>query len=535
MIGRCIASGLAFIPSFSVGGAGAAGSPYANAEFGGIQLSQALNSNMNSISENAQIIEKESAQLLAKAGYTRRQEDWLFQASLAKKEMEQLNVQLVAAEIRLAIAEKELENTEMQIEQSKSVQDYYKSKYTNETLYNWMITQVSNVYFSAYKLAYDMAKKAEKCYRNELGIFDESAESFIQFGYWDSLKRGLMSGEKLIHSLQKLDAAYLNGNKRDLEMTKHISLAQMYPEKLLELVSLTRTSLDLKEIIFDMDYPGHYRRRIKSVSVTIPNVAGPYTNVSFMLSLQSAKIRKNSLLTGGVYDEDVDDPRFIYQTGGNQSICTSSAQNDSGMFELNFNDERYLPFENAGVISSWELSLPAGCNQFDLSSISDVILHINYTARYDGVLEQAARTALLPKLPNAGRMFFSLKQDFPDAWAQMTSKVMNVTFKTEHLPFFLRGYSEEYMVINDIEIVFTSKEEIDPTNKYILFKGLTLPLNTIVKHYGDMYLYFAGIKLDDDYPLCIGNCTIDFSNSGISDMDSTCDVICSLGLLYDNE
>jgi hypothetical protein len=34
-----------------------------------------------------------------------------------------------------------------------------------------------------------------------------------------------------------------------------------------------------------------------------------------------------------------------------QSIATSHAQNDSGMFELNFRDERYLPFEGAGAIS----------------------------------------------------------------------------------------------------------------------------------------------------------------------------------------
>jgi Tc toxin complex TcA C-terminal TcB-binding domain len=34
-----------------------------------------------------------------------------------------------------------------------------------------------------------------------------------------------------------------------------------------------------------------------------------------------------------------------------QSIVTSSAQNDSGMFETNLRDERFLPFENSGVVS----------------------------------------------------------------------------------------------------------------------------------------------------------------------------------------
>jgi hypothetical protein len=43
--------------------------------------------------------------------------------------------------------------------------------------------------------------------------------------------------------------------------------------------------------------------------------------------------------------------------GSIQSVATSNAQNDSGLFELNFRDERYLPFEGTGAISSWRLEL----------------------------------------------------------------------------------------------------------------------------------------------------------------------------------
>jgi hypothetical protein len=41
------------------------------------------------------------------------------------------------------------------------------------------------------------------------------------------------------------------------------------------------------------------------------------------------------------------------------SIAASTAH-DSGVFELNFRDERYLPFEGAGAINStWTLDLPS--------------------------------------------------------------------------------------------------------------------------------------------------------------------------------
>lgn len=57
-------------------------------------------------------------------------------------------------------------------------------------------------------------------------------------------------------------------------------------------------------------------------------------------------------------DTEGDDPRFADNLGAIQSIATSGGQNDSGLFELNFRDERYLPFEGAGAISRWRIELP---------------------------------------------------------------------------------------------------------------------------------------------------------------------------------
>ena len=67
------------------------------------------------------------------------------------------------------------------------------------------------------------------------------------------------------------------------------------------------------------------------------------------------------------------------------AIATSSGQNDNGMFEMNFRDERYLPFEGAGAVSSWQIELVAdrSLRQFDYDTLSDVILHLRYTTRED--------------------------------------------------------------------------------------------------------------------------------------------------------
>jgi hypothetical protein len=485
---------LSLIPEFGTGGAGIGASPIASFHIGGVNLIEAANGAAAALQRASQSLDKEASLLLTKSGYERRKEDCDFQAKVAEMESKQLDKQLLAAEIRLLIAEKELQNMELQIEQSQVVNEFYKDKFTNEQLYNWMITEISKVYLDAYKLAYDMAKKAERCYKAELGIYGDTTP-YIQFGYWDSLKKGLLAGDRLIHDLHRLDAAYINENKRALELTKHISLAEMFPKELIKLITEKETTLDLEEYLFDMDYPGHYMRRIKSVAVTIPNVAGPHTTVSFMLNLQSAKVRTNTSCTNGYDEETGNDSRFNYQ-GVGDIICTSSAQNDSGMFELNFGDERYLPFENAGAVSEWRLTFPAGCDQFDLSAVSDVILHINYTALYEGGLALKAKAALQDKLPEAGRMLFSLKHGFSAEWGLLneSNNEMDFELKMEHLPFFLRGKADDMNVASAALVLVSKKanlkgKSITLTNESSL--SFALGMTTEPATCGDLYLYSA--------------------------------------------
>jgi hypothetical protein len=120
----------------------------------------------------------------------------------------------------------------------------------------------------------------------------------------------------------------------------------------------------LPEEIFDLDYPGHYFRRIKSVSLTLPCVVGPYATISCTLRLLKNSIRINTANGDNGYPRNTDDQglpaddsRFIENNIPVKAIAASNAQNDSGMFKLSFRDERYLPFEGAGAVSQWLLEL----------------------------------------------------------------------------------------------------------------------------------------------------------------------------------
>ncbi len=375
--------------------------------------------------------------------YDRRQEEWDHQVALAEAELSQFEKQLAAADIRLAMAEKELANQEKQIEYSEEAQAFLKDKFTNQELYSWMVSELSGLYFQAYQLAYDMAKRAERCYQHELGINDTG---FIQFGYWDSLKKGLLAGDRLQLDLKRMETSYLEKNLREMELSKTVSLSMLDPEALLRLTETGECFFNLPEQSFDLDYPGHYFRRIKNVSLTLPAVTGPYTTVSCTLTLLSDRYRHQASI--GEADDD-----FTWNVGATQSIATSSGQADSGLFQLNFQDERYLPFERAGVISSWKLSLARpDLAQFDYSTISDVLIHVNYTARdggenYRTEVEDRLTSALNSLITSDGGfpLLISLKNYYPDAWARMRQAdtsvpcAMDFDISPAHLPFFLRN------------------------------------------------------------------------------------------------
>lgn len=464
--GYILAGGLALIPKFVIGVSGFGGSPSATGSTGGPHFSQAAEAAVLTLTAISHALEKGASIASTIGSYTRRSEEWDFQKSQAVQELTQVDKQISAATIRWQIAQNQQSNLDLQIQQTQEVDDYMHSKYTNQDLYDWMITQISTVYFQAYQVAYDIARRAEKAYQFETGQYDTTV---IQFGYWDSLKKGLLSGEKLALDLRRLESAYLDQNKREYEITKHISLAQFDPVSLMQLKTNGTCTITLPELLFDMDYPGHYMRRLKSLSISIPCVVGPYTSINCTLTLLKNSVRLNNQVGSG-YPRDTTSPsddRFRDDLAATQSIATSHGQEDSGLFELNFRDERYLPFEGAGLISQLRLDLPQNCNQFDFTTISDVILHLRYTARDGGdTLRQAASDAVQAALPQGGVQIFDLRGEFPTEWYRFlypdtagSEQALQIPLSNEHFPFLVRSKT---INVTSIELL----AQIDDTTPY---------------------------------------------------------------------
>ena len=402
-------------------------------KFGGSQIGAAGRAVAEGLSTVGTFNEMSASMAAMESSNRRRDEEWKHQIETARLEGLQLDKQIEAAKIRRDIAERTLEVHQKSVDQAEEVFMFYGDKFSDFGRYTYLSNRLHGLYRVAYNSALSMARMAEQAYRAErpddLTLFDG--------GFWDADSAGLLAGERVLNALQDLERRYIETNYRQLEVEQSFSLAQLAPDRLAALRNTGECTFDIPEWFFDLTYPGQYRRRLKSVRISVPCVTGPYVNVGATLRLDRSEIQLSPLAGSA--------PKSMRHT---TAIATSKAQNDAGVFDFNFRDERFMPFEGAGAISSWQLSLPKALRVFDYSTIADVVVHLSYTANFDGNLkdrletEAAGIVADLKQDESLVRVF-SLRREFPDVFHRLATSPLGTdigfTLEARHFPFFLSG------------------------------------------------------------------------------------------------
>lgn len=424
------------IPDFEVGFSFGA---HSTVTLNGQQFASALNGAATLVSTVAGGLSTGSTLAGFKAGEIRREQDWLLQLRQAELEVNRIEQDLVAAEIRLQQAQQELDNHDFSREQSEAVEAYLTRRFTNAELHRWMANELSATYSKAYGFALDLARRAERCFQFELG---KPGVTFVRSGQFVGQRKGLLAGNELTADLQRMEAEYQMANRREYELVKRVSLAEIDPWSLLQLRESGQCEIALDESLFDLDHPGHYFRRVKMVRVSLPAVTGPYVSTAGRLTLSSSMIR-----TEGTVGSEL----FSAQPGGTTTIALSTGQDDSGMLEPSLRDDRYLPFEGKGAVSTWSLQLPRA-RSFDYGSISDVVLEISYTAREgDPAFRQSVEDGLASRLqarahagaPNNSTgptRAWSLAAAFPEALqALRRDGEASIVFPASAVPMLLSG------------------------------------------------------------------------------------------------
>lgn len=393
------------------------GSPFAMT-YGGQQLGSALNATSSAFELSSYISSYRADRSLTMAGYGRRIQDWSLQLSLAGYDFKQIGSQISAADAQKKMADQDLTTHLRNLEQSREVEQFLKSKFTNKELYQWMVGRLNALYFQTYTLAFELARSAQRAYQYELN----TSQTFINFGYWDGIRAGLLAGEGLLLELNRMEKAYIDGHNRSLEIERNVSLMQLDPKALLDLQNSGECTFELSERLFDYDFPGHYCRKLKSITVSVPAVVGPYQNIKATLTQLSNHVVQrpdvsavNFLLSGD--NSTLPGPEILRSNWRiNQRIALSRGVDDSGMFQVNFDDDRYLPFEGTGAVSTWRLSIPRQTNRINFSAISDVIVTLNYTAHDGGAFFRQQVTSLPALKPFAGSKLFIMNQQYSQQW-----------------------------------------------------------------------------------------------------------------------
>lgn len=334
------------------------------------------------------------------AQYRRRHQDWTLARDQATLEIAQIDVQLALEAEREIASRLLLQQTQTSLAQARSSYDFLSQRFTNSQLYQWFTHQLSHFYYQVYDSTFSLCQFTERSWRYEMA--DTTTQPFFQNQTWNSTYRGLGPGERMKLGLVKMKNACLLGNERELEIRKTVSLRLLHTKENISdtsalsinkpwddttaadksvikgirstLVDTGQCEFELTPALFENDYPGLCLRRIKSISISLPAILGPYEDVRAILSQTSSEV----VMPGA-------DKTVMNNLRANQQIALSTGVDDNGLFTLNFQDERYLPFEYTGAISKWQLSFPNLVAQKALlESLTDIIVHLQYTARVGG-------------------------------------------------------------------------------------------------------------------------------------------------------
>ncbi len=331
-----------------------------------------------------------------KGNYARRADEWQLQKTVAEKDVAQLKEQLNELQLQISMANKQYNLTEMEQTHTLAVYQMQTHRFSGKALYDWMVGRLTGLYYQLFDAAQPLCLMAKSALERDIDA-SKTQSLFVNSG-WNNLYQGLLAGEDLMLNLQKLENVWLMEEQRALEVERTVSLASHYQnltdksfplaDTIMSCISDNKAekfgteqdyvnihddilfvSLNIKSLQLATDYPETMHlgtiRRIKQISVSLPALLGPYQDVQATLSY------------GG---------EATSLANGCSALAVSRGMNDSGQFQLDFNDGKYLPFEGIDISDSGTLLLrfPNATKKQKvlLQSLSDIILHIRYTIRF---------------------------------------------------------------------------------------------------------------------------------------------------------
>ena len=349
-----------------------------------------------------------------------RVQQWQLQLVSAQGSVTAAQNQLSSATDQVTTAQDDLTVARLQQTQAGATLQTLQGQVTSPAMYSWLVQVLGGVYRYFLQQATAVAQLAQA----QLA-FDraEPPQTFIRADYWQppailvtaatpANTYGLTGAEQLSEDLSTLDGYAFSSDQRSLNISQTFSLSQVMPQEFLDFRSTGQLTFQTPMSWFDADFPGHYLRLIRQVSLTIVALVPPSRGIRATLASNGI----STVATAGPYGfSDV----TLQREPGLIAVTATSAA--TGVFTTDLQPEMLLPFEGNGVATTWSLTLPPAANPFDFSSITDVMLTIDYTALADYGYRDLVVRSLNANRARSGDCLFSLATGYPDQWYQLTN------------------------------------------------------------------------------------------------------------------
>lgn len=353
---------------------------------GGTKLAENLVSAAESYASRFAQRQLDAAKTKLQAELERRKKEWTLEDEVADAEVVEVEKQEVVNEIKTQQVEKKHKNIENEILRSEQVYEVLSEKFTNNDLYVWLEKELGNVFRQYVNLLIDVAKMAERAYHFEIDGTTDTVSEFIGNNYWDSFYKGLLAPERILLDLRRMEKAYLENDRHEMEITRPIRLSELQAKaSLYNCQGDFATPLDnlkangncefvITKEFFISEFDGHSFQRIKNIQLVIKLSEGiELYSLNAEMNLIGSKILVNN--------------KEIQMMFNDSTMATSLAHLETAKNNCSYNSEKTALFEGLGAISQWSLKikgLEKGSN--DMYPIEDVFVYLTYTARKGGVI-----------------------------------------------------------------------------------------------------------------------------------------------------
>ena len=351
---------------------------------GGTKLAENLVSAAESYASRFAQRQLDAAKTKLQAELERRKKEWLVEDEVADAEVVEVEKQEVVNEIKTQQVEKKQKNIENEILRSEEIYDVLSEKFTNNDLYVWLEKELGKVFRQYVNLLIDVAKMAERAYHFEIDGTTDTVSEFIGNNYWDSFYKGLLAPERILLDLRRMEKAYLENDRHEMEITRPIRLSELQAKASLyncqgdfampldNLKVNGNCEFVITKEFFISEFDGHSFQRIKNIQLVIKLSEGiELYSLNAEMNLIGSKILVNN--------------KEIQMMFNDSTMATSLAHLETAKNNCSYDSEKTTLFEGLGAISQWSLKikgLEKGSN--DLYPIEDVFVYLTYTARKGG-------------------------------------------------------------------------------------------------------------------------------------------------------